>query len=88
MGTDLATLMTAERLQAPTCKEGWIVFRTTPWAVLGPYARFEDAVWRAASAGPSFRLAYGAREGGECDFVPTIEPRFVDTRAHRRRSHR
>lgn len=55
-------------------KEGWIVFRVTPWAVLGPFPSFEDAAWRAESMGPHFLLAYGAREKGVPDFVPLEEP--------------
>ncbi|TPW06629.1 MAG: hypothetical protein FD124_1629 [Alphaproteobacteria bacterium] len=60
---------------------GWLVFRATPWAVLGPYPRFEDAVWRAESLGPRFRIAFGVRQEGVDDFVPVAEPDVCRTPA-------
>jgi hypothetical protein len=53
---------------------GWIIFRVTPWAVLGPYSHFDDAEWRADSMGPDFVIVYGAREKGVSDFLPMAEP--------------
>lgn len=77
--------MTTMTMSAATARTspavGWIVFRTTPWAVLGPFSDFENAVRRAEAVGPRFRIAYGARERGVCDFVPVLEPDL--TLAHR-----